>query len=44
MASRLWLKERFATFKYTATDTSTDIMELERLVLEMNITSSGPSE
>uniref|UniRef100_A0AAV1TBL5 DUF4219 domain-containing protein n=1 Tax=Peronospora matthiolae TaxID=2874970 RepID=A0AAV1TBL5_9STRA len=44
MASRLWLKERFDTSKYTATDMSTHIMELERLVLEMNETSCGPSE
>lgn len=44
MASRLWLKERFASFKYTAKDMSTHVMELERLVLEMNGASCGPGE
>uniref|UniRef100_A0AAV1V3K5 Integrase catalytic domain-containing protein n=1 Tax=Peronospora matthiolae TaxID=2874970 RepID=A0AAV1V3K5_9STRA len=44
MASRLWLKEKFATFKFTASDMSAHVMELERLVLEMNGASCGPSE
>uniref|UniRef100_A0AAV1V3C5 Copia protein n=1 Tax=Peronospora matthiolae TaxID=2874970 RepID=A0AAV1V3C5_9STRA len=44
MTSRLWLKEKFATFKFTASDVSAHITELERLVLEMNGASCGPSE
>uniref|UniRef100_A0AAV1VK69 Uncharacterized protein n=1 Tax=Peronospora matthiolae TaxID=2874970 RepID=A0AAV1VK69_9STRA len=44
MASRLWLKEKFATFKFAASDMSAHVMELERLVLEMNGASCGPSE
>ena len=44
MASRLWLKEKFATFKYTAPDMSAHVPELERLVLDMNGASCGPSE
>ena len=44
MASRLWLKEKFALYKYTAKDMSTHVMELERLVLEMNGAECGPSE
>ena len=44
MASRLWLKEKFATFKFTAPDMSAHVMELERLVLDMNGASCGPSE
>lgn len=44
MASRLWLKEKFASFKYTATDMSAHVMELERLVLEMNGAECRPSE
>ena len=44
MASRLWLKEKFATFKYTAPDMSAHVLELERLVLDMNGASCGPSE
>uniref|UniRef100_A0AAV1TZW8 DUF4219 domain-containing protein n=1 Tax=Peronospora matthiolae TaxID=2874970 RepID=A0AAV1TZW8_9STRA len=43
MANRLRLIERFATFKYTATDMSTHIMEQERLVLQMNGAMCGPS-
>ncbi|CEG48540.1 transducin wd40 repeat-like superfamily protein [Plasmopara halstedii] len=35
MASRPWLKEKFASFKYTATDMSTHVMELKQLVLQM---------
>ena len=37
MASRLWLKERFSSFKYTATTMSAHVTELERLVLDMTI-------
>ena len=44
MASRLWLKEKFASYKYTAKDISTLVMELERLVFEMNGAECGPSE
>ena len=29
MAKRLWLKEKFATFKYTAADMSAHVMELQ---------------
>ena len=44
MASRLWLKEKFATSKYTAPSMSVHVMELERLVLDMTGASCGPSE
>ena len=44
MASRLWLKEKFASFKYTAKDMSAHVMELEELVLKMNGAECGPSE
>ena len=44
MASRLWLKEKFASFKYTATNMSAHVSELERLVLEMNGANCAPSQ
>ena len=44
MASRLWLKEKFASFKYTAVDMSAHVMELGQLVLEMKGADCGPSE
>ena len=44
MASRLWLQEIFPTFKCTAPDMSAHVLELERLMLDMNGVSCGPSE
>uniref|UniRef100_A0AAV1VI23 CCHC-type domain-containing protein n=1 Tax=Peronospora matthiolae TaxID=2874970 RepID=A0AAV1VI23_9STRA len=44
MASRLWLKEKFASFKYTAPDMTSHVMELEQLVLKMGGAECGPSE
>ena len=44
MASRLWLKEKFASFKYTASNISGHVMELEDLVLKMQSANCGPSE
>ena len=44
MASRLWLKERFSSFKYTATKMSAHLTELERLVLDMTKVGCSPSE
>ena len=44
MASRLWLKEKFASFKYTASSISGHVMELEDLVLKMQSANCGPSE
>lgn len=44
MASRLWLKEKFASFKYTTTDMSAHVMELEQLVLQMRSANCGPNE
>ena len=44
MASRLWLEEKFATFEYTALDMSSHVLELKRLMLDMNGGSCGPSE
>ena len=35
MASHLWLKEKIASFKYTASSISGHVMELEDLVLKM---------
>ena len=44
MASRLWLKEKFASFKYTASSMSGHVTELEELVMKMKSASCGPSE
>ena len=44
IASRLWLKERFSSFKYTATKMSAHLTELERLVLDMTKVGCSPSE
>ena len=44
MANRLWLKEKFAAFKYTASSISGHVTELEDIVMKMNNASCGPSE
>ena len=44
MANRLWLKEKFASFKYTATSISAHVTELERLVMDMRGANCAPSE
>ena len=44
MASRLWLKEKFASFKYTASSMSGHVTDLEELVMKMKSASCGPSE
>ena len=44
MANRLWLKEKFASFKYTASSISGHVMELEELVMKMKSASCEPSE
>ena len=44
MANRLWLKEKFATFKYTASSISGHVTELEELVMKMQSANCGPSE
>ena len=44
MANHLWLKEKFASFKYTASSISAHVTELEKLVLKMKIASCKPNE
>uniref|UniRef100_A0AAV1TIE3 CCHC-type domain-containing protein n=1 Tax=Peronospora matthiolae TaxID=2874970 RepID=A0AAV1TIE3_9STRA len=44
MANRLWLKEKFASFKYAASSMSGHVMELEDLVMKMKRANYGPSE
>ena len=44
MANRLWLNEKFASFKYTASSISGHVMELEELVMKMKSASCEPSE
>ncbi|CAI5746374.1 unnamed protein product [Peronospora destructor] len=44
MANRLWLKEKFASFKYTAAGMNGHLMELEDLVMKMKSANCGPSE
>lgn len=44
MANRLWLKEKFASFKYTASNMSGHVMELEDLVMKMRSANCAPSE
>lgn len=44
MANRMWLKEKFAAFKFTANGMSKHICELESLVMEMNSADCQPSE
>ncbi|KAE9016351.1 Retrovirus-related Pol polyprotein from transposon TNT 1-94 [Phytophthora fragariae] len=44
MANRLWLKEKFASFKYTASSIKDHVMELETLVLKMRNANCGPNE
>ena len=44
MANRLWLKEKFSSFKYTASRISSHVTELEELVLKMQTANCGPSE
>uniref|UniRef100_A0AAV1U342 Polyprotein n=1 Tax=Peronospora matthiolae TaxID=2874970 RepID=A0AAV1U342_9STRA len=44
MANRLWLKEKFASFKYAASSMSGHVMELEDLVMKMKRANCAPSE
>ncbi|OWY91031.1 RxLR effector protein, partial [Phytophthora megakarya] len=44
MANRLWLKEKFSSFKYMASSIGEHVTELERLVLEMTNASCKPSD
>uniref|UniRef100_A0AAV1VJU0 CCHC-type domain-containing protein n=1 Tax=Peronospora matthiolae TaxID=2874970 RepID=A0AAV1VJU0_9STRA len=44
MANRLWLKEKFASFKYAASSMSGHVMEMEDLVMKMKRANCGPSE
>ncbi|CEG39168.1 retrotransposon ty1-copia subclass [Plasmopara halstedii] len=44
MASQLQLKEKFASFKYMATDMSAHLMELEQLVLQIRSANFEPDE
>ena len=41
MANRLWLKEKFSSFKYTASRISSHVTELEELVLKMQSANCG---
>ena len=42
MANRPWLKDKFATFKYTALCISGHVTELEDLVMKITRTGCGP--
>ena len=44
MASQLWLKQKFASFKYTATDMKTHVTQIEQIVMEMTSAGCAPSE
>ena len=44
MANRLWLKEKFASFSYTASSMSSHVMEMEDLVMKSQRANCGPSE
>uniref|UniRef100_A0AAV1U5U5 CCHC-type domain-containing protein n=1 Tax=Peronospora matthiolae TaxID=2874970 RepID=A0AAV1U5U5_9STRA len=44
MANRLWLKEKFASFKYAASSMSGHVMELEDHVMKMKRANCGESE
>ena len=44
MANRLWLKEKFASFTYTASSMGAHVMELEDLVMKLKRANCGPSE
>ena len=44
MANRLWLKEKFSSFKYTASSISGHVTELEDLVMKMRNANCAPSE
>lgn len=44
MVNRLWLKEKFASFKYTAWNISGHVTETEDLVIKMKGADCGPSE
>ena len=44
MANRLWLKEKFASFSYTASSMSSHVMEMEDLVMKLKRANCGPSE
>lgn len=44
MASRMWLKEKFATFRFTASTMEKHFEELEALVLQMGSAGCRPDE
>ncbi|KAG6623354.1 Retrovirus-related Pol polyprotein from transposon TNT 1-94 [Phytophthora cinnamomi] len=44
MANRLWLKEKFSAFKFTASSVSNHVTELEKLVMDMKNAGCEPSE
>ncbi|POM59271.1 LOW QUALITY PROTEIN: Copia protein (GagintPol protein) [Phytophthora palmivora] len=44
MANRLWLEEKFASFKYTTSSIKDHVVELETLVLKMRNANCGPNE
>ncbi|GAB9477250.1 reverse transcriptase, partial [Globisporangium polare] len=44
MASRMWLKEKFSTFRYTASSMEKHFEELEALVLQMGGAGCRPDE
>uniref|UniRef100_A0AAV1UGU1 Retrovirus-related Pol polyprotein from transposon TNT 1-94-like beta-barrel domain-containing protein n=1 Tax=Peronospora matthiolae TaxID=2874970 RepID=A0AAV1UGU1_9STRA len=44
MANRLWLKEKFASFSYTASSMSSHVTEMEDLVMQLKRANCGPSE
>lgn len=43
MASRLWLKNKFTSFKYAATDICVHVMKLEQLMFQMRSADCGSS-
>uniref|UniRef100_H3GTF6 CCHC-type domain-containing protein n=1 Tax=Phytophthora ramorum TaxID=164328 RepID=H3GTF6_PHYRM len=44
VANRLWLKEKFSSFKFTTSSVSKHVTELEQLVLEMKSAGCEPSD
>uniref|UniRef100_H3H3G5 CCHC-type domain-containing protein n=1 Tax=Phytophthora ramorum TaxID=164328 RepID=H3H3G5_PHYRM len=44
MANRLWLKEKFSAFKFTASSVGKHVTELEKLVMEMKNAGCEPTE
>jgi hypothetical protein len=44
LSSQMWLRERWATLRYTAKDMATHIMELEDLVTRMPSAGCGPTQ